>query len=88
MLMIDQNEFNKNMEGYMKLATAGHEVIIVHGNEKNVVIISEDMYNNLLENAYIMGEKANIDWLMESRRQLKAGESQKHELTEDCRKLN
>ena len=39
-------------------------------NNKNIVIISEDKYNNLIENLYIMGNKSNYDWLMESKEQL------------------
>ena len=33
-------------------------------------MLSEEAYNNLMENAYIMGNKANYDWLMESKSQL------------------
>ena len=29
-------------------------------------------YNNFLENLYIMGNKANYDWLMESKAQLES----------------
>lgn len=27
----------------------------------------EETYNNLMENVYVMGNKANYDWLMESK---------------------
>ena len=42
---------------------------------KNVVMLSEESYNNLMENAYIMGNKANYDWLMESKAQLERGKT-------------
>lgn len=30
----------------------------------------EETYNNLMENIYVMGNKINYDWLMESKAQL------------------
>ncbi len=35
-------------------------------------------YHNLLENMYVMGNKANYDWLMESKAQLEAGMFAEH----------
>ena len=45
-------------------------------------MLSEETYNNLMENIYVMGNKANYDWLMESKAQLEAGKSVAHELIE------
>ena len=39
-------------------------------------------YNNLMENAYIMGNKTNYDWLMESKAQLERGNIAVHDLIE------
>ena len=36
-------------------------------------MLSEEMYNNLLENIHVMGNKANYDWLTESKTQLEEG---------------
>jgi antitoxin YefM len=82
MLAVNYSQFRENMKENMDLVTEDFETLIVTRKTKNVVVISEDAYNNLLENAYIMGEKANFDWLMESKRQLTAGKSTKHELIE------
>ena len=49
---------------------------------RNVVILSEESYNNLMENAHILGTKANYDWLMESKAQLERGQFAKHDLIE------
>lgn len=48
-------------------------MIVTRKDNKNVVILSEEAYNNLMENAYVMGNKANYDWLMESKAQLENG---------------
>ena len=45
-------------------------------------MISEETYNNLLENAYLMGNKANYDWLMESKAQLEKGSISVQKLVE------
>lgn len=52
-----------------------------HGN-KNVVMLSEESYNNMMENIYVMGTKSNYDWLMESKAQLENGMVSGHELFE------
>ena len=39
-------------------------------NGQNVVMMSENVYNNLIENSYLISSKANFDWLMESKAQL------------------
>ena len=48
-------------------------MIVVRGNNQNIVMLSEESYNNLIENVYVMGNKANYDWLMQSKAQLEQG---------------
>ncbi|MDD6201368.1 MAG: type II toxin-antitoxin system Phd/YefM family antitoxin, partial [Lachnospiraceae bacterium] len=57
-------------------------MIVTRKDNKNVVMLSEESYNNLMENVYIMGNKANYDWLMESKRQLEKGNTSTHDLIE------
>ena len=45
-------------------------------------MLSEESYNNLMENIHVMGNKANYDWLMESMEQLKKGKISTHNLIE------
>ena len=67
----------------MDKATDDYETMIVtRKNNKNVVMISEESYNNLMENVYVMGNKSNYDWLMESKEQLESGKYTKHDLIE------
>ena len=74
MLAINYNDLKENMNSYMDKITDEYETIIVtRSNNKNVVMISKEAYNNLLENAYITSSKANFDWLMESKKQLEEG---------------
>ena len=72
-----------NMKSYMDKVTDDYEtMIITRKDNKNVVMISEEAYNNLMENVYVMGNKANYDWLMESKAQLESGKITRHDLIE------
>lgn len=74
MFAVNYTTLRDNMKTYMDRVTDGYETMIVtRKNNKNVVMISEEVYNNLLENAYIMGNQTNYEWLMESKAQLENG---------------
>ena len=74
MLAVNYTNFRENLKDYMDKATDDYETMIVtRKNNKNVVMISEESYNNLMENVYVMGNKSNYDWLMESKEQLESG---------------
>lgn len=71
MLAVNYTNLRDNMKAYMDRVTDDYETMIVtRKDNKNIVMLSEESYNNLMENAYIMGNKANYDWLMESKSQL------------------
>ena len=83
MLAVNYTNFRENLKDYMDKATDDYETIIVtRKNNKNVVMISEESYNNLMENVYVMGNKSNYDLLMESKEQLESGKYTKHDLIE------
>ena len=83
MIAVNYSQVRENMKTYMDKATNDFETIIVTRKEKNVVIISEEAYNNLLENAYLLKDKANYDWLMESKKQLESGKATVHQLIDE-----
>ncbi len=71
MLTVNYTNLKENMKSYMDKVTDDNETVVVtRKNNKNIVIISEESYNNLLENIYITSSKDNYDWLMESKKQL------------------
>ena len=83
MLALNYSQFRDNMKTQLDRVTDDYETLIITRKQnKNVVIISEEAYNNALENMYVMGEKANYDWLMESKAQLLSGKAKQHELIE------
>lgn len=83
MLAVNYTNLRDNMKTYMDKVTNDYETMIVtRKDNKNIVMLSEESYNNLMENAYIMGNKANYDWLMESKTQLEKGVVSTHNLIE------
>ena len=83
MIAVNYSQVRENMKTYMDKATNDFETIIVTRKDKNVVIISEEAYNNLLENAYLLKDKANYDWLMESKKQVESGKATVHQLIDE-----
>lgn len=83
MVAVNYTNLRDNMKTYMDKVTDDYETMIVtRKNNKNVVMLSEEAYNNMAENIYVMGNRANYDWLMESKKQLEAGRMSGHDLTE------
>ena len=83
MLAVNYTNLRDNMKTYMDKVTDDYETMIVtRKDNKNVVMLSEETYNNLMENVYVMGNKANYDWLMESKTQLEKGYFASHTLSE------
>lgn len=83
MLAINYTSLRDNMKSYMDQVTDDYETMIVtRKNNKNVVMMSEEAYNNLMENIHVMGNKTNYDWLMESKTQLENGNFASHALAE------
>ena len=84
MIALNYSQFRENMKKNLDMVTDNYESLIITRKEnKNVVIISEEAYNNLIENIHVMGNKANYDWLMESKAQLEKGRVSAHSLIED-----
>lgn len=83
MVAVNYTNLRDNMKMYMDKVTDDYETMIVtRKNNKNVVMISEESYNNLMENIYVMGNKENYDWLMKGKAQLERGQYTVHELLE------
>ena len=83
MIGLNYSQFRENMKSYLDMVTDSFESLLVTRKEnKNVIVLSEETYNNLIENIYVMGNKSNYDWLMESKAQLEKGRFKKHSLIE------
>ena len=83
MVAVNYTTLRENMKSCMDKVTDDYETLIVtRKDNKNVVMISEEAYNNLMENIYVVGNRANYNWLMESKAQLEQGDFSSYELIE------
>lgn len=75
MMAVNYSTYGADMKTYMDAASDDHENVVVSrkGEGRNVVIISEDTFNNLIENAYIRADYLSYSWLIESKKQLEEG---------------
>ena len=84
MIAVNYTQFRSNLKSNMDAVTNSCETVIVTRKEnRNVVVISEETYNNLLENAHLTKTRANYDWLMQSKAQYETGKIKNRELIED-----
>lgn len=84
MFAVNYTNLRDNMKTYMDKVTDDYETMVVtRKNNKNVVMLSEESYNNLMENIHVFGNRANYDWLMESKVQLEDGRFLKKNLIEE-----
>ena len=83
MLAVNYTELRGNMKECMDKVSDDYETLIItRKKNKNIVMISEETYNNMLENMHLLGNEANYSWLMESKRQLENGQAKVRELIE------
>lgn len=75
MMAVNYSTYGADMKTYMDAASDDHENVVVSrkGEGRDVVIISEDTFNNLIENAYIRADYLNYSWLIESKKRLEEG---------------
>lgn len=74
MLAVNYTTIRENLKTYCdKVVDDSETVIITRKDNKNVVLMSLDEYNNLVENAFIISNKKNYDRLLASKKQLEQG---------------
>ena len=76
-------DFRKELKKYFDKATEDAEPIIITRKEnRNAVLISEKIYNNMIENQFVLGNPTNLKWLEKSRRQVGSFKISQHDLTD------
>ena len=83
MLAVNYTELRGNMKECMDKVSDDYETLIItRKTNRHIVMISEETYNNMLENMHLLGNEANYRWLMESKRQLENGQAKVRKLIE------
>jgi len=75
------SDFRKGLKKYLDKATDDFEpVTITRKGNHNAVLISADVYNNMVENQFVLGNPTNLKRLEESKRQAELGKITQHDL--------
>ena len=83
MIAINYTTARQNFKEYCdKTVNDCETIIITRERGENVVLMSEDGYNNMLENLYVRSNQKDYNELLESIRQLKKGRGTARELVE------
>lgn len=83
MIAVNYTTLRDNMKDCFDKVADSCETMIVTRKTSNMVIMSEDSYNSLMETLYLLGNKANYNHLMKSVAQYRAGQTSLHDITED-----
>ena len=74
MVAVNFSTLRNNLKAYCDTATKDAETIIVtRKNEDDVVMMSLESYNNLMENVFLMSDQRNHAHIVEGIAQLRAG---------------
>lgn len=84
MLITSISEFRKNIKSYLEKVTNNFETLIInHGNDTGVVVMSLDEYNALNATQFELSSKVNERRLDSAIEKLKSGNSFSKEFTEE-----
>ena len=83
MIATNYSEVRNNLKTYCDKATKDYETIIItRKNNEDVVLMSEEEYNNLMENLYIRSNLKYYQKLVESIKEVEKGNVKEHDLIE------
>ena len=84
MLAVNYSTAREHFKSYCDKANNDCEpIVITRKVGGNVVMLSEDMYNNLIENMHVRSNTKTYNRLLESIEQVKAGKLKSRELLND-----
>ncbi len=81
MFAVNYSTLRDNMRDCFDRVADGFETMIVTRKSANMVVMSEESYNSLMETVYLLGNKHNHEHLMRSVEQHKHGAVHEHGLT-------
>jgi antitoxin YefM len=81
---ITYSDLRQNLKKYLDKVFQNHDpMIITRKNNENLILISVNEYNSLIETSYLLGNEANAMHLRKSIAQLESGNMTKKELLSD-----
>lgn len=83
MIAVNYTNLRDNLKSYCDKVNDDFETVVVtRKNNRNVVILSEESYNNMLENIYVRSSNVNYERLINAKKQIENGLGTTHDLIE------
>ena len=83
MIAVNYTNLRDNLKSYCDKVNDDFETVVVtRKNNRNVVILSEESYNNMLENIYVRSSNTNYERLINAKKQIESGLGTIHDLNE------
>jgi len=74
MLAANPSDVRKNLKDFMdKVVDDNEPLIITRPSGREVVMLSKEDYDNIIENIHVLGNKANREWLLLGKKQAESG---------------
>jgi len=83
MLAVNYTTLRDNMKSCFDQISEDKETMIVTRKDENMVIMSQSLYDSMMETLYLVSNENNLNHLTESIKQHKAGLVKQHELVGD-----
>ena len=81
---VSYSDLRQNLKSFMDKVYNDHDpLIITRKNNENVVLISINEYNSLMETSYLLNNEANAEHLKKSIDQYSKGKAKNRELLKD-----
>ena len=81
---VSYSDLRQNLKSYMDKVYLDHDpLIITRKKNENLILLSVDEYNSLIETSYLLGNEANAEHLRRSVQQHQTGKADKRELLKD-----
>jgi antitoxin YefM len=74
MLATNPSDVRRNLKAFMdKIVDDSEALIITRPDDRAVVMLSKEEYDNMVENMRVLGNKSNREWLLLGKKQAEDG---------------
>jgi antitoxin YefM len=81
MLAANSSDVRRNLKDFMdKVVDDNESLIITRQDGRDVVMLSKDEYDNIIENIQVLGNKVNREWLLLGKKQAEYGKLREVEI--------
>jgi antitoxin YefM len=81
MFAANPSDVRRNLKDFMDKVVDDHEaLIIVRPGGRDVVMVSKEQYDNIIENIQVLGNQTNREWLLLGKKQAESGKLREVEI--------